>query len=79
MIFQQTKAQYRLKDLLEAFPQNIYLNKKKELANKLGISTHQLGRFIRGNSDPSGTQLKIMAEFFGCLVDDLYQKTEVSS
>lgn len=79
MKYQLTKAEYRLRELLEAFPLSSYMDKKRELAKNLGIGMPQLDRFIRGNSDPSGTQLKIMAEFFDCLVDDLYQKTEVSS
>lgn len=73
MIPHQTKAKYRLRELLAAFPVHAYMEKKRELAQKLDIGMPQLDRFIRGDSDPSGTQLKIMAEFFGCSVDALYQ------
>jgi transcriptional regulator with XRE-family HTH domain len=73
MIIQQTKAQYRLRELLEKFPLDEYMDRKRELAKRLNIGKPQLDRLIRGDSDPSGTQLKIMAVFFGCTVDALYQ------
>lgn len=70
---EHSKAQYRLRELLEAFPSHTYMDKKRELAKRLGIGMPQLGKLLRGDSDPSGTHLKIMAGFFGCSVDDLYQ------
>jgi transcriptional regulator with XRE-family HTH domain len=75
MKMEQSKAKYLLRELLEAFPLHEYMDKKKELAKKLGIGRPQLDRLVRGDSDPSGTQLKIMAEFFGCSVDELYKPT----
>lgn len=74
---QENKAQYRLRELLEAFPQEEHISKKRELAQLLHVSRTQLGRLLSGHCDPSGTQLKIMAEFFGCSVDALYQPSEV--
>lgn len=75
MIMQQSKAQYRLRELLERFPQDEYMDKKRELAKRLNIGKPQLDRLIRGDSDPSGTQLRIMADFFNSTVDALYQKS----
>lgn len=73
MIVQHIKSQYRLRELLEAFPLQVYMEKKMELTIRLGIGKPQLDRLIRGDSDPSGTQLRILAEFFGCTVDALYK------
>lgn len=76
MKIQLSKAQYRFRELLEKFSLNEYMHKKRELAKRLSIGMPQLDRFIRGDSDPSGTQLKAMAEFFECLVDDLYKSSK---
>jgi len=71
---EHSKAKYRLGDLLSSFASNEYMSRKRELAQLLGIGIPQLDRLIRGDSDPSGTQLKIMAAFFGCTVDALYRQ-----
>lgn len=73
MKMEVSKAKYCLRELLEAFPSSEYMKKKRGLADMLGIGMAQLDRLFRGDSDPSGTQLKVMAEFFECRVDDLYK------
>ena len=70
---EHSKAEYRLRELFGAFPSDTYMKNKRELARQLGVGMPQLDRFIRGECDPSGTQLKIMAGFFECSVDDLYK------
>lgn len=69
---QPKKAEYRIDELVGNLPAARLTNEKLALAAQLGISIAQLNRIIRGNSDPSGTQLKIIADFFGVQVDDLY-------
>lgn len=64
--------QYRIKEFLGRTPAAELTEQKAKLAELLNVSVAQLNRLARGDNDPSGRQLKIMATFFGCSVDDLY-------
>ncbi len=66
------KANYRIADFVETIPNGRLTEEKEQLAEKLGISVPQLNRIIRGGSEPNGTQLRIIALFFGVKVDELY-------
>lgn len=66
------KAEYRFPVLFGNLPSARLMDEKYALSAQLGISIAQLNRIIRGDSDPSGTQLRIIADFFGVQVDDLY-------
>jgi len=70
------KAKYRIADFVANIPNGRLTEEKEALAAQLGISVPQLNRIIRGGSDPSGSQLLIIANFFGVAVDDLYQEEE---
>ncbi len=78
MIMEHSKTQYVLRELLSVYPVNEYMERKRALAKKLEVGMPQLDKLIRGDSDPSGTQLKIMAEFFSCTVDALYKPMEAA-
>jgi len=69
------KANYRIAQLVDDIPSGRLTEEKERLAEELGISIPQLNRIIRGASDPSGTQLRIIADFFGVPVDALYERT----
>jgi len=66
------KARYRIRELVGNIPSARLTIEKEDLAKQLGISMGQLNRIIRGGSDPSGTQLLVIADFFGMTVDGLY-------
>ncbi len=66
------KARYRIGELVGNIPVSRIRSEKLALAAQLGISIPQLNRIIRGDSDPSGTQLRVIAHFFGVPVDELY-------
>lgn len=66
------KARYRIAQLVGDIPNSRLTEEKEALAFQLGISIPQLNRIIRGGSDPSGSQLRIIATYFGVAVDDLY-------
>lgn len=70
------KAEYRFPELFGNLPAARVMDEKYALATQLDISIAQLNRIIRGDSDPSGTQLRIIADFFGTQVDELYQIAE---
>jgi len=72
------KANYRIAELVESIPNGTLTDKKIELADLLGISVPQLNRIIRGGSEPSGTQLRIIAAFFEVSVDELYQPLTIT-
>ena len=44
---------------------------RKELADRLHIHEETLGRYERGDREPSGSIIKSMADLFGCSTDDL--------
>jgi transcriptional regulator with XRE-family HTH domain len=69
---QSKKAEYRFREIFGAVSAAKLTEVKATIANRLGISIAQLNRIIRGDSDPSGTQLLILAESFSLSVDDLY-------
>jgi transcriptional regulator with XRE-family HTH domain len=75
----QKKAEYRLKDLIDGIPNGRLIEEKNALAAQLGIGVPQLNRLIRGDSDLSGTQLRIIADFFGCGVNELYADNELAA
>lgn len=66
------KAKYRIAELVGNIPFGRIMQEKEALASQLDISLHQLNRIIRGGSEPSGSQLLIIANYFGVSVDDLY-------
>lgn len=66
------RAEYKIRAFVGNIPAARLTAQKNALANQLGISIGQLNRIIRGESDPSGTQLLTIAEFFGVTVNDLY-------
>lgn len=68
------KCTYRIKEFVDNIPNGRLREEKELLCAKLGISLHQLNRIIRNGSEPSGTQLKLLADHFGVSVDDLYEK-----
>lgn len=70
------KATYRIAQLVADIPNGRLTEQKEALADKLGISVPQLNRIIRGGSDPSGSQLQIIATFFETSVDQLYVKDD---
>jgi len=70
------KAEYRFPELFGNLPAARVMDEKYALSAQLEISIAQLNRIIRGDSDPSGTQLRIIADFFGVQVDDLYLISE---
>lgn len=72
----QKKAEYRIGEFVGNIPAARLTEEKTSLAAQLGISIGQLNRIIRGESDPSGTQLWTIAQFFGCTVDELYAAYE---
>lgn len=72
MMAQPKKADYRISELVGNIPAARLTEEKNALAAQLQLSIAQLNRIIRGDSDPSGTQLRIIADFFGVAVDDLY-------
>lgn len=72
------KAKYRIAEFVENIPFGRIMEEKEALASQLGISLHQLNRIIRGGSDPSGSQLLIIAKYFGVAVDELYQVDETA-
>lgn len=72
----QKKAEYRIDEFVGNIPAARLTEEKTSLAAQLGISIGQLNRIIRGDSDPSGTQLWIIAAFFGCSVHELYASYE---
>lgn len=73
------KAKYRFKQAFGAIPAAEISNVKNEVADRLGISLAQLNRIIRGESDPSGTQLFLIAESLNTTVNDLYAPPECLS
>ena len=72
------KAKYRIAELVGNIPFGRIMEEKEALASQLDISLHQLNRIIRGGSDPSGSQLLVIANFFGVPVDDLYEADQVA-
>ena len=70
------KARYRIAELIKEIPNGLLTEEKEALATQLGVSIPQLNRIIRGGSDPSGSQLRIIAAYFGISVDDLYLPDE---
>lgn len=76
MIALTKRAEYRIAELVGNIPAARLTEEKQALAAQLGISIAQLNRIVRGDSDPSGTQLRIISVFLGVSVDDLYA-TEV--
>lgn len=70
------KAEYRFPEMFGNLPAARVMDEKNTLSAQLDISIAQLNRIIRGDSDPSGTQLRIIADFFGVQVDELYQTAE---
>lgn len=70
------KARYRIAELIKEIPNGRLTEEKEALATQLGVSIPQLNRIIRGGSDPSGSQLRIIAAYFGISVDDLYLPDE---
>ena len=70
------KAEYRFPEMFGNLPAARVMDEKNSLSAQLDISVAQLNRIIRGDSDPSGTQLRIIADFFGVQVDELYQIAE---
>ena len=66
------KARYRFREVFGNIPAARLTETKVKVANRLGISIASLNRIIRGESDPTGTQLLIIAESFGISVSDLY-------
>ncbi|MBL7780654.1 MAG: helix-turn-helix transcriptional regulator [Saprospiraceae bacterium] len=66
------KATYTIAKYVADIPNGRLSAEKEALASQLGISIAQLNRIIRGDSDPSGTQLLIIANFFGVSVGELY-------
>lgn len=73
------KARYRIAQFVGNIPNSRLTEEKEALAAELGISIPQLNRIIRGGSDPSGSQLRIIATYFGVAVDDLYIHEESES
>ncbi len=71
------KAEYCIDKYVGNLPVSRVKEEKISLAAQLDISIAQLNRIIRGDSDPSGTQLRIIADFFGVQVDDLYLPDEI--
>lgn len=63
---------YKIKEFLGRIPVAELTGRKAELAKLLDVSASQLNRLARGESDPSGRQLWLMAQFFECSVDELY-------
>lgn len=72
------KARYRISELVGNIPVSRLKSEKSALSAQLGVSIAQLNRIIRGHSDPSGTQLRIIADFFGVQVDELYAEQHFS-
>lgn len=70
--YPRPKAQYRFRELFGNIPAAKLTETKVKVAARLDISIASLNRIIRGESDPSGTQLLIIAESFGISVTDLY-------
>lgn len=79
IVYQTKKAEYRFKELFGNVAASRLTETKATVSNRLGISIAQLNRIIRGESDPSGTQLLIIADSFGLTVSDLYYSKESSS
>jgi ribosome-binding protein aMBF1 (putative translation factor) len=50
---------------------------QKELADKLGITTAMLSRYIHGVSTPSATKLHRIAKIVGCTMDELFDDTYI--
>jgi len=71
------KAQYRIGELVGNIPVSRLKSEKMALSAQLGVSIPQLNRIIRGDSDPSGTQLRVIADFFGVPVDELYANQDL--
>lgn len=72
----QKKASYRFYEMVLNIPNGRLTQEKAALASQLGVSIFQLNRIIRGGSEPNGTQLLIIAKFFGVPVSDLYENEE---
>lgn len=68
------KARYRFQELVGNIPNARLGDEKRALAFQLNLSIAQLNRLIRGDSEPSGTQLRIIADYFGKSVDELYDE-----
>lgn len=73
------KARYRIDEFIETIPNGQLMERKAMLAELLDISIPQLNRIIRGGSDPSGTQLRIIADFFEVPVDELYEAESLAA
>jgi len=73
-INERFKAKYRIAHRIAEIPVGRIKQEKASLAEQLGISIAQLNRLIRQDSEPSGTQLRIIADFFGVSVDELYEE-----
>lgn len=48
---------------------------QEQLAKKIGLSTMTIARYEAGSREPRATELKKMAEIFGCTIDDLVNPT----
>ena len=77
--YRRQKAQYRFRELFGNIPASRLTETKIQIAHRLGISIASLNRIIRGESDPTGTQLKILAESFNLTVSDLYYSHETTT
>lgn len=71
----QNQVQYRFREIFGKVAAAELTATKEAVAERLKISIAQLNRIIRGDSDPSGTQLYLMADYFDIPVDDLYATT----
>ncbi|MEZ4941917.1 MAG: helix-turn-helix transcriptional regulator [Saprospiraceae bacterium] len=72
------KARYRIAEFVGNIPVSRLKFEKLALSAQLGVSIAQLNRIIRGDSDPSGTQLRVIADFFDVAVDELYADQDLS-
>jgi transcriptional regulator with XRE-family HTH domain len=70
------RAKYRIREILSNVPKSEFPHAKKELCNILGITVQGLSNLLNGRSDWSGTKLRLVADYFGVPVDELYQKDE---
>lgn len=75
----EIRAQYRFRELFGQVASSELTETKLLVAKRMDISIAQLNRIIRGDSDPSGTQLLVIAEYFGISVSDLYQHQALSA
>lgn len=50
---------------------------QKDLAEKLGITTTMLSRYVHGMSIPSAAKLHIIAKALGCTMDELFDGTYI--